>query len=876
MDRKYNYKVSVIVPVYNVETYLRDCLDSLIEQTIDKNQMEVILVNDGSTDRSYEICKEYAAEYSFFKLYSKENEGLSATRNYGIRRATGKYMMFIDSDDMYTPETVKEVTDFFDKVYNQTDLVTFLDQPYKNGKKMPVHFRYKYFTESKVYDLNEYPYVLQTRVSVCVKNEFEENVLFDETPNFRQEDQEYNNRVVSRKMTIGYCTKGEYMYLRNDTSIVAFYMYPMYIFETSMRYFETLFGNYSKEVPKYYQAMYIHDLSWKLTSNILFPFHYDGEEYDRAVERIKNLLDRVDDDVILNNPSTDNFHRHFFMNMKHDASFCTVYTNAESVRVYKKEKCVLEEKKFEMILNRLRVEEDQLNIVAFVKSKLFNYAEQPKIYAEIEYNGGTIEYEKQELYLSSFSYYKTKVQTNSFYGFDFKKQLKNVKRIYFWLEVDGQKFNTYYYFMPSSPYSNDLKQYRAIYDRYVIDFRHNNFMVSGHDFDKYLELRCEKTNSLIDNTEVYRTRKKADLLCGKTIWLYYDCRGVEKDNGYYQFMHDIQIDDGIERYYISANPDEMNDALFPAEIRDKVVAFGSNRHKALYVSASKIITAYVEERNISPFEPKERVYYADILKAEIIYLQHGILHAHLPWKYALGRIECDRIVTSSYFECQNFSENLGFGNDRLIKSGMPRFNMMDRNAKPLNRILFAPSWRNYLMGATVDNTWQLTESKFINSDYFRKTNEFLNSEELEKLLENNDLFLDFKIHPIFKPYLHMYEHKNARVIFAEDSVRDEDYCLFITDFSSFVFDFAYLKRTILYFVPDYMEFKSGMNQYRELDLPFEKAFGRMVMEADDAIDEIKKAIATHMLPEDIYLDRMEKFFLPMDNSMDKIYQALSI
>ncbi|MDE6724982.1 MAG: glycosyltransferase, partial [Ruminiclostridium sp.] len=242
MDNKnFEYKVSVIVPVYNVEQYLRGCLDSLLAQTIDHEQMEVLLINDGSTDNSLAICEEYAELFSCFKLFSKENEGLSATRNYGILRAKGKYLMYIDSDDMFTPETVKEVTDFFDTVYDEVDLVTYLDQPYKNGVKMKPNIRYKYMTESQVYNLADYPYICQTRVNICVKNLPRKNFLFDTTPNFRLEDQEYCSKVLMDKKKIGFCKKGEYCYNRsNEGSIVANIFHAYYIFETSTDYFEKL------------------------------------------------------------------------------------------------------------------------------------------------------------------------------------------------------------------------------------------------------------------------------------------------------------------------------------------------------------------------------------------------------------------------------------------------------------------------------------------------------------------------------------------------------------------------------------------------------------------------------------------------------------
>ncbi len=102
-------KVSVVVPVYNVEKYLKRCLDSLVNQTL--KDIEIIIVNDGSLDNSPKICEEYKRKYSNIKYISQENQGLSAARNAGIEIAIGDYIGFVDSDDF-----VKE--DMFSFLYN--------------------------------------------------------------------------------------------------------------------------------------------------------------------------------------------------------------------------------------------------------------------------------------------------------------------------------------------------------------------------------------------------------------------------------------------------------------------------------------------------------------------------------------------------------------------------------------------------------------------------------------------------------------------------------------------------------------------------------------------------------------------------------------
>ena len=95
--------VSVIVPVYNAEKYLKKCLDSLVNQTL--KDMEIILADDGSTDSSFEICKDYAKKYPCIKVLSQKNQGPSVARNNALKVASGKYIGFVDSDDFVEAET---------------------------------------------------------------------------------------------------------------------------------------------------------------------------------------------------------------------------------------------------------------------------------------------------------------------------------------------------------------------------------------------------------------------------------------------------------------------------------------------------------------------------------------------------------------------------------------------------------------------------------------------------------------------------------------------------------------------------------------------------------------------------------------------------
>ena len=99
--------ISIIIPIYNSEEYLAQTIESVMNQTY-KN-IEIILVNDGSTDGSKEICEEYAQKDKRIKVINQENSGNAEARNCGMKNASGKYYMFLDSDDLYEPDACENM-----------------------------------------------------------------------------------------------------------------------------------------------------------------------------------------------------------------------------------------------------------------------------------------------------------------------------------------------------------------------------------------------------------------------------------------------------------------------------------------------------------------------------------------------------------------------------------------------------------------------------------------------------------------------------------------------------------------------------------------------------------------------------------------------
>ena len=105
------YKISIIIPAHNEGKYLEECLESIIDQTMDFREFEVIMVDDASEDNTFEIMKKYADKYENFMAFKRNEKSGSAglPRNEAIEHATGKYLMFIDADDTYERDACEKM-----------------------------------------------------------------------------------------------------------------------------------------------------------------------------------------------------------------------------------------------------------------------------------------------------------------------------------------------------------------------------------------------------------------------------------------------------------------------------------------------------------------------------------------------------------------------------------------------------------------------------------------------------------------------------------------------------------------------------------------------------------------------------------------------
>ena len=874
----FKYKISVIIPVYNCAEYLYGCVKSLLKQTMSAKDFQIIFINDGSSDSSGEICRELAKKHKNIVYFEKENGGVSSARNKGLELAEGKYILYLDADDSLSKDTLKKIYSFFEKHYDETDLVTYKIIPYWKEKRFGTHYRYRIMNKTGIYDLNDETncYIAQTTMNVCVKNMRSDNVLFDTSLKYH-EDQKYCYDIIKRKMTIGFCSGPEYLYLRRPGSTTGEKSYAYYIYEDTTAMWEKMFAEYPVSVPAYLQSLFINDIKWKGVSDVLLPYHYPKPEFDRAVERLIALVKRLDDSVIINRPAMDIYHKHFLLNLK-GSNAVKLLCADDSLSLVLDDEDIYRAKKITAVVNRFTVKDGKISVDAFLKSPVFMYCPEPELYL---IKDGV----KERLLLthSEHEHYHSKMKTAVFWRFQFEIDADKTKSFELETVINGYTYKLTYYYGNSVPlqrgkklklFFRDGRCYRESNGEFIInsDRLHNGFLYKFLIFIYNVFFYFSINPGII----YYRIGAHISQMKKERVWIYLDRYGVF-DNAYDQFKHDIKIKDGVKRYYIlnECDWDKLEEKFEPDE-RKFVVKFQSKRHKRLYFTCEKLITSFSNLSNVSPFGAGPMRWYSDLAKYELVYLQHGILHASLKNMYAKERCIVDKVVVSSGFEVKNFTENYGYSEQDLIKSCMPRYDFMKSGGAKKNRIVFSPSWRSNLIGALINNSREEKPEAFLNSDFYREVNALLNSQRLHKLLEENDLYLDFKNHPIFKCYNNLFDISSNRVCIDGFDTETDEYLLMITDYSSIVFDAVYMNCPIIYFVPDYDKFLAGVSHgYRKLDLPMESGFGPFTQTADELIDELEKAIKNGFEPQKPYSDRMEGFFLYKDNNCrDRLYKAL--
>lgn len=293
-------EVSVIIPVYNVEEYLEECLNSVINQTL--NDIEIICINDGSTDNSLKILKDFAKRDNRIKVFNQKNKGAGATRNWAMKHANGKYVSFIDSDD-YIREDALELW-YKNISFNESDVV--ISKIARFDENNNIDYKRPAFDMGKIFkdvDFDNFVFsysdvkkhVLNTSYSPTIKmykkdflNKFPD-MLFLETKAY--EDIIFHVKVMLNAEKISFVPNFLYFYRFNSNSIT-YTSNGFMIFEVIDEVKDFLMeNNYFDEFSKEFEL-------FKITQIIAYLLPMDSQDYFEKAQKEFFEMDISDNNLI--------------------------------------------------------------------------------------------------------------------------------------------------------------------------------------------------------------------------------------------------------------------------------------------------------------------------------------------------------------------------------------------------------------------------------------------------------------------------------------------------------------------------------------------------------------------------------------------------
>lgn len=878
---KYRYKVSVVMAVYNVEEFIREAIDSLIAQKLGFENIQLILIDDGSPDKSGDICDEYAIRFpNNIVVVHKKNEGQAQARVDGIALCQGKYISFFDPDDILTPETFLNMVTFFDTHYSEIDVVAM--PLYLFGSTNGPHpLNRKFAKGTRVIDLQkEYDCIQLSLASVLIKKEIAYLIEADREI-VTAEDAKELMKILLIKQKIGVVSEAQYKYRKRTNSTVGgaqsrkgwyntyLINFPQYIFDFSIKHY----GN----IPKFVQYTIMYDLQWKFCARSIPANILSQEEEDEYKKRLFSILTYIDDEIIWGQRQLNVEQKLFLVQKKHPELHPKIMSCAESpIPMLTFNNMIIREiGRFQTQLNFCEICSDYIELEGrFLVPSL----ELPEPILLVRVGGEDISVDltryDEEIYsvdtcIAIRRGFKVRIPVLSkprdiMFVVRYGEQEASVKSI-----VWGK------YFPVSArvPYSHYYKNgimLRMVSGRLQVQ-KANRWLAKKIEIKYLLHLLTRKDkaakNAFVARCLVHVLRP----IVPKNIWLITDKADRADDNGEAFFRYCIEHKTEVLCSPVFAVGKSSSDYQRMKKV-GPVIPYMSWRYKLCHLLATHTISAYSHDEISLPFFDYSH-YYSDLIQRnKIVFLQHGIIKDDLSISLNRNHKNFSIFVTSVRPEYQSVLDcNYGYTKKQVALTGLPRYDRLYNDTKKIITVM--PTWRRNLFGSYDSGTsrWSLLPG-FEESVFFQFYSNLLNSEKLHTVAEREGYTIQFLIHPTLFPYLDYFVlDSRVNVLKADVAYRDvfAQSALILTDYSSVAFDMAYLQKPVLY-----THFDS--NHYAEGYFDYERdGFGEVEYTLEDTINRIIEYMENECKLKDEYRQRIDTFFAFDDkNNCQRVYEKI--
>lgn len=870
--------------VYNTGRYLDDSIGSLINQSIGFKNIQLILINDGSIDKTEEICLKYQNIYPRNIIYIKiEHGGVSHARNVGLNYAKGKFINFLDSDDKWDQHAFKLIFLFFE---NYTD-INFVAGRIKffevENNYHPLDYK---FYKTRIVNLSlEYNCIhLSSSSSVFRKNLLKDK-YFNESV-FFCEDSRFVNNILLVNPLMGLVREAIYYYRRRAdfSSAIQNQKYNLDFYFGTIILVEYYLINsskflYNKIVP-FIQFLISYDLLFRISS----PAYkcLDSFNLNRYTLLIEQLLKQIEDKYIMEQKILSNKYKLYMLSKKYRKDLRYELSFKNNSLIYSKYIIVdFQTEKYKMYWRILNIKNNTLFLEAidtfWLPKETYYY------FCKVENRTYFSKYIENPKY-DFFTLYGIEEKGRTIY-FEIPLEINNSQIIFYfyisYLGINIEIFPSLGLFSRIPPISNGY----YISENYIIKYIEKRFVLFHYDhkleneFEKLYvqELQKYKKDYIIRMRKKIKYRNK-NINNNYEIWTINDRFDRAGDNGEYFFRFlKFKKPEGIKFFFaINKNCSDYK----RIEKLGNIIDLNSNDYKEIFIQSNKIISSVAESFLYNPFN-KDQIYLRDLFKFEFIFLNNGIIKDDLS-KY-LNRFDknINLFITSTKREYESIlNSKYGYNKNNVILTGIPRFD----NLKTFNnisnlekKIIIIPTWRFRITGRNDITSYENIYSEtFIFTDFFKFYNNLINNKRLILIMKKYNYTGIFCLHPFIESQWVDFKQNEIFSI-----MKKCDYAnlllkasILITDFSSIFFDFAYLKKPVIYVHFDYDEYRKIHYEQEYYDYNLD-GFGPICKDIECTINETIFEIENNGLLKEIYLQRINSFFTFFDqNNSERIFNEI--
>lgn len=882
--QEYKYKFSVIMPIYNVEKYLEDAIKSVINQTINfEKNIQLILVNDGSEDDSYKICELYKAKYPNNIIYiEQENAGVSVARNTGLKYVEGKYVNFLDSDDKWNLDVFEKVWDYFEKKQEEIDIVACKIKFFEATEHEHA-LDYKFKKTMIVNIFEKYTFIQLSSASAFFKSEIFEKEKFNSDLRYA-EDAELITRILFYKGKYGVLSEAVYLYRRrNDgSSAVQSRANDLKWYNESMenlykKLIDLSIEKYGKVI-SYIQYLIMYEFQWRIKGAPLSK-KLSEKEKEKYILYIIEILQYIEDYIIFEQKNIYVEHKLYILSLKYgrDIRYDLNYRKGSlyfnNLEIYK-----IKNRNKILKIDILEINKGILHLEGKVSTPLLKECYRVYINKNSEKELLPIEEGKKSLYgKNNFSLERKKLIYYNTFKLDIP--LKGLKKLSFEFQYKDEPCNKLALSWGNySKISGENNSYYAK-GKYLIYYNNKKICVRKNKRKIRILYELRYDYALIKNRKsnicfirwLYFLRKKINK---KEIWLISDRVDKANDNSehFFKYVKNLKVKNIKPCFLINGDSVDYK----RMKKIGTTIKYNSLKHKIYFLMASKVISSQADKQVIS-ICGKDEKYLKDLMNFDFIFLQHGIIKDDLSkWLKKFDK-NIKIFVTSGILEYQSIVNGDYYYTEKEVKlTGLPRYDgLIKLKNKQEKKVLIIPTWRWKLKNNADENGYI---TNFKNTEYFQFYNKLINDERILNTLQQYGYKCKFCLHPSFaNQYVDF--HQNAQVEinhgFVDYQKEFTTSSLLVTDFSSVFFDFAYLKKTVIYTQFDRDTFFENQI-YDQGYFDYKKdGFGPVYYDYETTVQGIIDAIRNNCQIEQKYLERIENFYKFFDdNNCKRVYEEI--